>query len=433
MKYAVWLFVLISTLGYAQQFSVIHYFAGPPADGSFAEGSLVSDPAGNLYGTTSSGGSVTSQTCVNTFYNGCGTVYELSPNSDGTWAEQVIYNFCSNDAGGNCLDGRQPMAGMVLDSAGNLYGTTAQGGNAICNFGCGIVFELSPPAAPGSAWTETTLYTFCSVANGTNCLDGSSPFSQLIFDGAGNLYGTTEQGGSGIYGGFLGSGGTVFELSPGAGGWTETVLYNFCSVGEKGYCQDGWTPTAGMTFDDAGNLYGTTSMGGTKSDSGGGTVFELSPTAKGWQESVLLRFPINPPYFYGPEGGVSFDAKGNLYGTVTFQFGGGFRLSPDHIERTFHLPSDGANSPTAGVFVDRKTSNVYATASSGAQGGGSVFVVGPRGKETVLHTFVCTPYPTCPDGAQPDGALIQGKSGNLYGTTFTGGNTFFGVVYQIAR
>jgi uncharacterized repeat protein (TIGR03803 family) len=431
MKYALCLFVLISSLVSAQRFSVIHYFAGPPADGSFPEGSLVADPAGNLYGTTSSGGSVTSQTCVNSLYSGCGTVFELSANSDGSWTEQIIYNFCSNDVGGNCLDGRQPMAGMVLDSAGNLYGTTAQGGNAICDYGCGIVFELSPPSASGSAWTETTLYTFCSVANGNNCLDGSGPVSQLIFDAAGNLYGTTEEGGSGTYGGFLGSGGTVFELSPGVSGWMETVLYNFCSVGEKKYCEDGWSPTAGVTFDDAGNLYGTTFMGGTKADSGGGTVFELSPTATGWQESVLLRFPIYSPYFYGPQGGVSFDSKGNLFGTVTFSAGGGFRLSPSGIERTFHLPPDGANSPTAGVFVDRKTSTVYATASSGAQGGGSVFMVGPRGKETVLHTFACNPYPACPDGAQPDGALIP-KSGNLYGTTFTGGNNSFGVIYEIA-
>ena len=159
--------------------------------------------------------------------------------------EKALYRF----TGGN--DGANPRGGLVFDSSGNLYGTTTYGGgtnqNRLCaNYGCGVVFELSPNS--GGGWSETILYSFCSA---TGCTDGAQPEAGLIFDAAGNLYGTA--------GGGANAGGVVFELSPNSGGgWTESVLYNFCSLTN---CADGQLPSGAVTFDLAGNLYGTTGGG----------------------------------------------------------------------------------------------------------------------------------------------------------------------------
>jgi hypothetical protein len=222
-------------LAFGQNYKVLWNFGGAPNDGAYPVSNLVSDSSGNLYGTTKLGGSSTQTPCVS--QGGCGTVFELSPNVNGSWTESVLYNFCSDFSQGFCLDGNAPAAGLTLDRAGNLYGTTFGGGPHNCSSGfngCGTAFELSPPSAPGGGWIESVLYSFCSNSEGNTCLDGAEPLSQLTFDELGNLYGTTLSGGTGAW-----YGGTIFELSPGVGAWTETVLYNFCANGTDRHCSAG--------------------------------------------------------------------------------------------------------------------------------------------------------------------------------------------------
>jgi uncharacterized repeat protein (TIGR03803 family) len=227
--------------------SVLHAFKPRGTDGANPSAGLIFDAAGNLYSTTGLGGT----------YN-VGTVFELTPNGSGGWTEKVLHNFNNNGT-----DGASPNA-VIFDAAGNLYGTTNQGGD----YGAGTVFELTPNGSGG--WTEKKLHNF---GNGT---DGASP-NAVIFDAAGNLYGTTEQGG--VY-----NAGTVFEMTPnGSGGWTEKKLYSFGINGT-----DGTYPYVGLIFDTAGNLYGTTNQGG---DYGAGTAFEMTPNGSGgWTEKKLHNF-----------------------------------------------------------------------------------------------------------------------------------------------
>src|ERR1035441_9689320 len=236
-----------STWATAQEKVLYSFYGG--TDGNGPEAGLIFDAAGNLYGTTGAGGT------ANT-----GTAFELTPTAGGGWTEKVLYSF-----GAYGTDGVVPYAGLIFDAAGNLYGTTYAGGTY---YQYGTVFELTPAA--GGGWTEKVLHNF--VANGT---DGYYPWAGLAFDRFGNLYGTTSTGGT--Y-----EGGIVFELTPaGSGGWTETVLHRF------GNAMDGSGPLAGLIFDAAGNLYGTTSGGGTYD----GTVFELTPAGGGsWTEKVLWSF-----------------------------------------------------------------------------------------------------------------------------------------------
>jgi uncharacterized repeat protein (TIGR03803 family) len=179
--------LLVSSLSFAQNYKVIHSFSGFPNDGMHAIGPVVFDKAGNMYGTTPGGGS---NSCQGD--NGCGVVYELSPNRDGSWTESILYNFCANFVGLSCLDGAFPSAGLALDSVGNLYGVTGYGGSGdeLAN-GAGVIFKLSPPAGGVGVWTETVLYNFCSNMSGSVCLDGYGPDSQPVFDASGDLYGTT--------------------------------------------------------------------------------------------------------------------------------------------------------------------------------------------------------------------------------------------------
>jgi uncharacterized repeat protein (TIGR03803 family) len=259
---------------------------GKGKDGKNIHGGLIFDAVGNLYGTTAAGGG----------HHFGGTVFELTPNAGGGWTEKILHNFSHNGK-----DGYEPFASLIFDAAGNLYGTTAYGGAAGCDrVGCGIVFELTPKA--GGGWTETILHNF-----NNNGKDGLHPYDGLIFDAAGNLYGTTRQGG-GPY-----SIGAVFELTRKAGGgWAEKVLHRF-----KGGGQAGLSPNGVLIFDPAGNLYGATAGGGTY---GNGTVFELTPIAgESWTEKVLWNFGSGSDG-KNPDGGLIFDAAGNLYGTTS---GGG--------------------------------------------------------------------------------------------------------------
>ena len=274
----------------------LHNFNDNGNDGCLPMGSVTFDSAGNLYGTTQAGG----------IYGG-GTVFELTPNSDGSWNEKILHHF------GYGKDGLNPQGSVVFDAAGNLYSTTFYGGGR--DPGNGTVFELSPTAS--GRWTEKLLYDFNVSVTGVN---GSFPTAGVIFDAAGNLYGTTESGGSGN------GRGTVFELTPTASGpWTETVLHTF-NVG------DGWNLNNNLVFDNSGNLYGTTSQGGLATDPAG-TVFELLPAGDGvWTENILYSFSAAGDEGDDPSCALIFDAAGNLYGTTSAGGSGGggtaFEIAP---------------------------------------------------------------------------------------------------------
>jgi uncharacterized repeat protein (TIGR03803 family) len=227
--------------------TVLHNFDYNGKDGYNPLAGLVFDRSGNLYGTTVVGGTTTN-----------GAVFELTPGKNGSWTERVLYNF----TGGS--DGSLSNSGLVRDSAGSLYSTTVAGGDPHCTYGggCGTVFKLKSDTK--GSWTFTTLHMFEEK-------DGAFPEGGLIFDGAGNLYGVTNEGGAYKSGGCQNLGcGTVFKLKPGSRGqWTESVLHSFNDNGV-----DGWEPSAGLVRDAAGNLYGTTYSGGAH---GYGTVFEITP------------------------------------------------------------------------------------------------------------------------------------------------------------
>lgn len=401
--------VLSYGLALGQTEKVLWSFEGPPNDGYGPVSGLVSDSSGNLYGTTNYGGSSVSRSCD----GGCGTVFELSPNPDGTWAESVLYSFCTENNGTTCLDGAFPLTGLAFDSTGNLYGTTFAGG-ADCylgGLGCGVVFELSPPAHPGNAWSETVLYSFCSN-NTIACPDGAWPNSQMVFDAFGNLYGTTILGGTG-----KNYGGTVFELSPKAGGWTHTILYNFCVNGQSGACPDGTRPWAGVTFDKSGNIYGTTELGGAKNSTGNGTVYELSPGVGGWTHTTLIALKGS---LARPLGTVSLDSGGNLYSTTSLDAGGVLEFSlRTHKQVSFLFNGTDGASPAAGLLIDPKAGVAYGTTTGVAYGPGNVFKMAVSGHETVLYNF-CQ-LTRCADGQVPYSSLIEDKTGHLYGTTKYGG------------
>jgi uncharacterized repeat protein (TIGR03803 family) len=396
------------------QYGVLYSFGtNGPNDGSGSMGKLLRDGQGNLYGTTKLGGS-----------GGSGTVFELSPQAGGTWSETVLYNFCSQS---NCSDGAYPEAGLASDQAGNLYGSTIVGGSILS---WGAVFELSPPSTPGDSWTETVLWSFGGTSDG----DGCGP-RKLIFDKAGNLYGTTGNCGSGPH-----PSGTVFELSPSSsGGWSEALLYTF--NGTNKINPDGSYPVGGVAFDNAGNIYGTTSFGGKLF---GGVVYELSPTSSGpWTETVLHAFSPNGVYW--PLSSVVFDEDGNLYGTVNeggvddagcteTGCGGIFKLTNvggQWLKDSLSFTGLNGGNPAAGIIVDEGRKTGYGTTQyGGAQGNGSVFSV-HGSKVSVLYNF-CSQV-NCADGSQPLAALTQDESGNLYGTTSVGGAFNLGVVFEIVR
>jgi uncharacterized repeat protein (TIGR03803 family) len=331
--------------------------------------------------------------------------------------EQVIYSF----QGGS--DGANPEAALVLGSNGDLYGTTELGGAS----SKGTVFQLSPPASPGSSWTETVLHNFGSGS------DGADPKASLVLGSNGDLYGTTERGGTSNLG-------TVFQLSPSTtgNGWTETVLYRF-----KGGTTDGALPYAPLIFGSNRELYGTTAYDGA---SGGGTVFQLSPPASpgsSWTETVLHNFGS------GSDGANPFaplilGSNGDLYGTTAY--GGGtsndgtvFQLAPSTtgngwtetvLYRFKGGTTDGALPYAPLIFG---SGDLYGTTYGGGTSSvGTVFQLAPSTTggswtETVLYSF----KGGTTDGANPAAALILG-SGDLYGTTYGGGTSSVGTVFQLA-
>ncbi len=380
---------------HAQTETVLYNFCSRPDcnDGLHPYSSLTSDGAGNLYGTTN-GANIDEG----------GNVFELSPNSRGGWNETVLYNFCS-EGGGDCTDGANPSSRVIFDSAGNLYGTTAFGGARRS----GVVFELSPV---GESWKETVLYDFCSQGD---CADGASPESGLIFDRAGNLYGTT------VFGGTTGTG-TVFELSPSAGNWTEQVIY------EGGY-------VAGLAMNAAGKIFGA----------GVYSVFELSPNGNGgWNPTVIHTFSGAPKDGSAAFGTPVLDRAGNLYGTTVYggakNYGTVYKLTPGRkgkttgtwTEKILHSfqggKHDGSN-PDAGIVFDA-AGNIYGTTTSGPGFAGTVYelvaAVGKSSyKDKVLWIFNYT------DGFSPYDSLILDNAGNLFGTAFSGGDYGGGVVFEV--
>jgi uncharacterized repeat protein (TIGR03803 family) len=405
------LIIAIATLAWASgagadTCKAIHVFTGTA--GNFPRGNLTFDAAGNLYGTTEHGGG---SGCGG---RGCGVVWKLKANPNGTWTISIIHQFKGPD-------GANPfVAGLLFDAVGNLYGTTSGGGSTACRFGCGVVFKLAPNS--DGTWTESALYSFTGGA------DGAAPGGSLIFDAAGNLYGTTQGGGA--YGED-----TVFKLAPNPDGtWTERVLYSFTGGA------DGLIPLAGLVFDAAGNLYGTTGYGGAD---GSGVVFKLAPNPDGtWTESVLYSFT---GYADGsiPGAGLIFDPTGNLYGTTTSggPFSAGecpagcgvvFKLAPNPdgtwTESVLHSFTGGANgySPAARLAFDATGSLYGTTPYGGADNYGVVFKLTPTSggwSETVLHTFLGV-------GKYPFAPAVFDPAGNLYGTTFEGSNNY-GLVFRL--
>ncbi|HXM64455.1 MAG TPA: choice-of-anchor tandem repeat GloVer-containing protein [Terriglobales bacterium] len=367
-------------------------------DGASPVAGLIFDQAGNLYGTAWGGGAYQ-----------YGVVFRLTPNSDGRWTEKVLHSFTGREDGGN------PQAGLVFDRAGNLYGTTTQGGAHHCD--CGVVFELTQNA--DGKWKEKVLHSFTGGDS-----DGAAPTDRPIFDSSGNLYGTASNGGNNDFG-------VVFKLTPNSdGSWTETVIHYFASGNDGAY------PRSGLIPDEAGNLYGTTSYGGTY---GGGTVFKMKPHSDGtWTESVLYAFQNEGE---SPVAGLIFDSAGNLYGTTPVLIGGegfgiAFELTPNSdgtwTERVLYrfcsLTRCPDGSYPGGLIFDR-AGNLYGTANGGGDGGyGVVFKLTPRKdggwEETVVHAFLDHP------GADPHVGMILDTTGNLYGTTAGDGGYTFGSVFE---
>ena len=331
--------------------TILYNFKGGANDGASPHATLTADAAGNLYGTTVAGGPHTSA-CG----EGCGTVFMLSP-APGGYEETVLFRF-------NGADGAVPYAGVTLDSAGNLYGATISGGS----FNAGVVYKL---AATSGTWQQTLLYTFEGRP------DGAAPYGTPILDATGNLYGTTEAGGARNVG-------IVYMLAPQAdGSWTEQTLHTFAGGA------DGASPLiAGIIFDPQGNLYGTTTLGGTANC---GTAFKLvRKISGGWTERILHNFlGVSSQDGENPNG-VVFGPGGDLYGTTT----GGGLYNPGTIFKMTREPN--------GAWIEK-----------------------------VLYSFTAGD-----DGAYPAAGVVLDPAGNIYGTTLWGGpsgDTTGGVAFEFMR
>jgi uncharacterized repeat protein (TIGR03803 family) len=396
--------LVLPGLSQTQTFTVLHSFLGP--EGALPKSGLAMDGTGNLYGAAQYGGGKGSTLCV---YDGCGVIFKL----DAHGTETVLYSFTGKG------DGRSPWGVLWVDSVGNIYGTTSEGGDLSCsppispNAGCGVVFEL-PSSNPGS---ERVLHSF----NGT---DGMDPAGGVIQDAAGNLYGTTEMGGAS-------NAGVVFKLDLSSG--VETVLYSFTGAA------DGSGPRGRLVQDSNGNLYGTTVSGGDLSGCSGygcGVVFKVDANGV---ETVLYAFTGGSDGS-APSGSLVRDASGNFFGitqsggdlsacggSTPLQPGCGvvFKLDPSGTQTvlyTFTGGGDGAEASTQawpGQLVQDVSGNLYGVAPDGGGSGvGVLFKVNAAGSETVLHTF------NIDDGSNPTGSLFLDSAGNLYGITSQGAGRF---------
>jgi uncharacterized repeat protein (TIGR03803 family) len=396
----------------------LYVFTGG-ADGGQPLSDLIFDAHGNLYGTTHDGGAF-----------GDGTVFELTPGSIGGWSETVLHSFHKDGK-----DGAHPSSGLTFDKAGNLWGTTENGGTD--NTGTpviigGTVFELSP--GPNGTWSET-VFSF----------QHANIHSGLIFDKAGNIYGTTMSDPR-LYGG-----GTVFKLARSSNGtYGLTTLYAFRQTRIQFMANtpfiDGIMPLAGVIFDAEGNLYGTTSAEGAGTTSNSGTVFKLTRGPNGaWAETVLHNFNFNAGDAASPLTAMIFDNNGNLYGTAgggAFRSGTVFELAPspsgkwsENIIHAFNNGNGDGYAPHCHLILDA-AGNLYGTSSGGGTfSNGTVFELSPdqsgSWSETVLHAFSSDRA----EGDDPQAGVIFDAEGNLYGTTSRGGggrnDPGYGVVFEI--
>jgi uncharacterized repeat protein (TIGR03803 family) len=418
---AVTLVALFGATPAAAKFDLYSFVGGK--HGSRPNG-VIADATGALYGDGTLGGGCN-------IGQGCGVIYKLTPPAAGkhAWKQSVLFTFGNSNgadpeatlllgphgelygttiggAGGNCVDGCgnvfevippaagktkwtqtqlhvfnagsdgwEPDSGLIADANGALYGTTPLGGSSGCDgSGCGVVYRLTPPPAGQTAWTYTILYVF------TDGADGAGPSGALLFDANGNLYGTASGGGNGT------GSGTVFELSPPGGGgtpWAETTLYSFSGT-------DGSEPVAAVIADAGGALYGTTEEGGSGTH---GVVFKLTPPTRAghpWTEAVLVNF--SGANGWDPQGGLVMDASGNLYGTTAV---GGAGCS---------LNSVGCGT----VFKLSKPAH-------------------PKGawKQKILHSF------NGATGYNPIASMVFGAGGLLYGTSGLGGTDDLGTVFSL--
>jgi uncharacterized repeat protein (TIGR03803 family) len=394
-------------------FTLLHNFSGV-GDGASPRAGLSIDAAGNLYGTTFSGGS------------GNGTVFKLVRTSSG-WLFNPLYSF----KGGT--DGAGSVGRIIFGRDGSLYGTTEEGGGGACTDsqqynGCGTVFNLKPQVKACKTalcpWTETVLYRFAGNS------DGVYPnFGDLVVDQASNIYGVTSHGG--LYGNCPSSGnsyacGTAYKLTRSGGSWNKTTLYNF---GQNG---DGAVPLGGLALDSTGKLYGTTFQGGSCC----GTVFQLTPSGSGWTENILYSFQGSSDGG-SPHSGLILDQSGNLYGATTaggaYDGGTAFKLTPSGESWTFTalygFNAFTGSGPFASLVMD-KAGNLYGTTyAGGANARGSVFKLMPSSGGWLLidlHDFTGGS-----DGGYVYGNLVLDANGNLYGTASAGGSSGHGVVFEI--
>ncbi len=391
--------LVVATSATAQTFHVIHAFTGDPQGDDGQPGTGLSiDQAGNLYGTTFGSASD-------------GIVFKMSKQGD-TWRFETLYRF----TGG--IDGYSPNR-VVLGPDGRLYGTTPFGGIGVCPSGCGKVFRLAPqPTFCRSAtcyWTETVLYNFGGSSDPT---DGANPRSDLIFDSAGGIYGTTYSGGGMDDSSCYTSGcGSVFELSPSQGTWLHTTLYSF----GNGYDHN---PIAGLIFDASGNLYGTSYDGIGREPYG--AIFQLTPGVRNWSRAVLHSFSLSEGW--GVWGDLISDRAGNFYGATANDGSGGkgavFELSPSangwNFQVLYSFTGGGNGGPFGPLSMDQ-LGNLYGTTYSGGDGAnGNIFKLTPSNGSwiyTSLHDF--TGFNG--DGANPISNVVIDAAGNLYGTTTNGG------------
>lgn len=370
----------------AQTFHVLHTFTDL-GDGGLPEAGLTLDAAGNLYGTTL--GTIA--------YDG--TVFRMR-NVNGSWVLNTLFTFTGSDGG-------LPAGRVVFGPRGSLYGTTNLFGGGTCQgYGCGVVFSLRVPASICRSipcqWNENVIHDFLGTP------DGESPYYvDPVFDAAGNLYGTTYEGGSH-------DGGSVFQLTN-SGGWAETILYSFAG-------SDGLYPKSGVILDAAGNVYGTTSSGGTYDN---GSVYKLAPSGGGWTLTTLYDFPNASNDGSQPIGPLLLDSAGNLYGTASADgpagFGTVFELSPSGGEWTYTVlhsfPADG--EPQGNLIID-SAGVLYGVASGcGSYREGCLWKLTPGGNGwsfTDLYDFAGRG-----DGWLPVGGPARDNNGDLYGTTVYGG------------
>ena len=386
------------------QAAKLHGFSGGQNGGN-PFGPLIADRNLDLYGTTEIGGT-----------SGFGVVFELFSAGPSSWSDATLHRF---DGG----DGAYPDPGLAMDVQGKLYGATFSGGDQ----SGGVVFELSPRGKKG--WSYSILNQF----GGPNSGSGSNPNGNLTFDSNGNIYGTTQLGGTKTSTGFPGPCGVVYELSPANGGWTETVLYSF------GGPPDGSFPYSPLIFDSAGNLYGTTSEGGTGECNDGegdvigcGTVFELSPSKTGWSKTILYNFTTREQNMPGSP--LVFAGDGSLYSTAGYDV---FRLKPDGStwkKRTIYEFSEGiaGTIPSGGVVFDTQGDLFGATSSSGLDGFSTVFKLSPPVGGTGSWTGkTLARFGKGFDSSQPRGGVLIGNSKTLYGAASnTAGHGF---VFAVTR